>query len=346
MTNPPPIAPLRTAIARPFWSVMIPVYNRTEYLAETLRSVLAQDPGPDQMQIAVVDDCSTEADPATVLEEVDASKRIRLIRLSRHISISHAWNACIEHSLGRWVHILHSDDIVLPGFYDSLQKGLNEQPDAGLACCRTAWINDSGRRTREALPEQTFAGLLTQEALNHLVIASTIPCPSAVVKRAVYENLGGFRNDLFYALDWEMWRRIALHYPAWYDPHILCYWRTHSKSATATLILDSRTLTDTRKSIEIIREHLPKNMAWLSRKAVIESAFEGIWQSRRMLRAGRYMEVCRSVRMAFEHTCLEPSLPFARAKSGLRLLVESPRFLTRRFVLGVRARWLRQRVAP
>ena len=55
-----PIAPLPQEAARPKWSVMIPAYNCARFLAATLESVLAQDPGPAQMQIEVVDDCSSD----------------------------------------------------------------------------------------------------------------------------------------------------------------------------------------------------------------------------------------------------------------------------------------------
>jgi cellulose synthase/poly-beta-1,6-N-acetylglucosamine synthase-like glycosyltransferase len=43
-----------------FWSVMVPIYNcPPHYLRETLKSVLRQDPGPAEMQIEVIDNCST-----------------------------------------------------------------------------------------------------------------------------------------------------------------------------------------------------------------------------------------------------------------------------------------------
>ena len=51
----PTIPPVADGEPRPLWSVMIPIYNSASYLRETLASVLAQDPGPDLMQIAVVD---------------------------------------------------------------------------------------------------------------------------------------------------------------------------------------------------------------------------------------------------------------------------------------------------
>jgi len=66
------IRPLIPDATRPFWSVMIPTYNaRANYLEETLKSVLQQDPGPEQMQIEVVDDCSLHGDPAELVANVD-----------------------------------------------------------------------------------------------------------------------------------------------------------------------------------------------------------------------------------------------------------------------------------
>src|SRR6476660_2949045 len=60
----------------PFWSVMIPTYNaRADYLEETLRSVLQQDPGPDQMQIEVIDDASSNGAPTEFVRKL-AGKRV------------------------------------------------------------------------------------------------------------------------------------------------------------------------------------------------------------------------------------------------------------------------------
>ena len=58
-SKPPVILPLPENEKRPLWSIMIPTYNCSKYLAETIESVLQQAPAEDIMQIEVIDDYST-----------------------------------------------------------------------------------------------------------------------------------------------------------------------------------------------------------------------------------------------------------------------------------------------
>ena len=52
---------------RPFWSVMIPAYEPGPFLEAALAGVLAQDPGPEEMQIEVIDDASVRTDTGTTV---------------------------------------------------------------------------------------------------------------------------------------------------------------------------------------------------------------------------------------------------------------------------------------
>ena len=103
------IEPVDSALARPVWSVMIPTYHCARYLGETLRSVLAQDPGPDAMQIEVVDDHSTQDDPESVVREVGRG-RVGFFRQPANVGITRNFATCITRSRGRLVHLLHGDD--------------------------------------------------------------------------------------------------------------------------------------------------------------------------------------------------------------------------------------------
>jgi len=55
------------------------------------------------------------------------------------------------------------------------------------------------------------------------------------VWREVYEHLGGFRADLGYTLDWEMWQRIGSKYPIWFEPEILAVYREHRGAETSRI---------------------------------------------------------------------------------------------------------------
>src|SRR5689334_3733146 len=79
----PTIAPLPVDVARPFWSVMIPTYNSGDFLRKTLQSVLSQDPGPDQMQIEVVDGGSTSDNPEEIAKEL-AHGRVTFYRMAEN----------------------------------------------------------------------------------------------------------------------------------------------------------------------------------------------------------------------------------------------------------------------
>ena len=82
---------------------MIPTYNpRAEYLEETLKSVLQQDPGPDQMQIEVVDDASPNGAPTELSSQAGRRARHRSCASRAKSWVGrNAWNRCIERARGR-----------------------------------------------------------------------------------------------------------------------------------------------------------------------------------------------------------------------------------------------------
>src|SRR5262249_55421942 len=113
----PVISPVPDGVDRPFWSVMIPTYESGHRLQRTLESVLAQDPGPDEMQIRVIDDGTVVDDPRFLVNRV-AGSRVTVWRHGRNVGAPVNFTTCVQQAAGRWVHILHSDDVVLPGFYE------------------------------------------------------------------------------------------------------------------------------------------------------------------------------------------------------------------------------------
>lgn len=267
LTYPPPpqIAPPPRLGPRPFWSVMIPTYNRTAHLERALNSVLSQDPGADEMQIEVIDNASTLDDPEPLVRRVGGD-RMRFVRQPRNIGALANFNSCIERSRGEWVHILHSDDVVFPGFYARLKTALEGRVEVGAAFCRHAFIDENERWLLTSEIESQTAGILPG-FIEKIGVDSRIQFASIVVRRSVYEQLGGFRTD-FFSADWEMWIRVAAHYPIWYEPEILAAWRLHSSSISTALMRSGATIDDARRCIEISYSMLPPDRAeTISRKA-------------------------------------------------------------------------------
>lgn len=278
----PAIAPVPEGVHSPFWSVMIPNYNCAHYLVETLKSVLEQDPGPEKMQIEVVDDCSTKDDPEAVVKEIGKG-RVAFFRQPQNVGPIANFNTCIQRSRGQWVHILHSDDLVVSGFYSRLQEPAEQEATIGAAFCRHIYIDENGQSQSLSDLERNTPGILSGW-LELIAVAQRIQTPAIAVKRSVYEELGGYHPELFHAADWEMWRRIARHYPVWYEPQPLAYYRVQSGSHTSRLIKTGANIANIRRSIEIAQSYLPDTIATeLSNQARQNYALAAINLAYRML---------------------------------------------------------------
>jgi GT2 family glycosyltransferase len=227
----PGFAAVPAGVARPFWSIMVPIYNcPPHYLREALESVLRQDPGPDEMQIEVIDNCSTTGDPEAVVREVGGG-RITFRRQSENVGMVANFNDCIRHATGHWVHILHGDDTVRPGFYARLRMGIARHPKAGAAFSRYILIDEDSQWTGLSEIEARAPGVLPEDFMRRQFLDQRIQFAALVVQRAVYEELGGFQPQLHACLDWDMWKRIALYKPIFYEPEPLACYRLHAAGA-------------------------------------------------------------------------------------------------------------------
>jgi predicted O-linked N-acetylglucosamine transferase (SPINDLY family)/glycosyltransferase involved in cell wall biosynthesis len=258
-TSVPTIAPVPKGVYRPFWSVMIPTYNCADSLSETLKSVLEQAPAPEQMQIEVVDDYSIEDDPEAVVKEIGKG-RVSFFRQPQNVGAMLNFNACIQRANGQWVHILHGDDTVLPGFYSRFREAIEKEPTVRAVFCRHIYMDEKSHWSFLSQLERETPGILS-DCLERLVIFNRIMTPSIVVKRSVYEELGGFNLELFHSGDWDMWKRIATTYPVWYDSQPLACYRQHSNSDTSRLMITGANIADGCKSIAISESYLPKTIA-------------------------------------------------------------------------------------
>ncbi|MEM7347536.1 MAG: glycosyltransferase, partial [Chloroflexota bacterium] len=212
-------------------------------------------PGSEVMHIEVVDDCSTKDDPEAVVREMGQG-RVDFFRQPSNVGAITNFNTCVDRSQGQLVHILHGDDLVQPNFYQTLGPPLLDDEMLGAGFCRQMYVDNAGLEIGYSRLEQSSPGILTN-ALAQLAVTNRIQPPAIIIKRKVYEQLGGYNTDLFHSADWEMWVRIAAHYPIWYEPQPLALYRIHGGSDTSRLFQTGANIQDRRHCIESCRPYWP-----------------------------------------------------------------------------------------
>jgi glycosyltransferase involved in cell wall biosynthesis len=237
----PKVDPIATGIARPLWSVMIPAFNCAKYLRPCLESVLAQDPGPDRMEIAVVDDCSTEDDPEAVVMEVGEG-RIKFHRKSRNEGVTANFNTCVQHSSGQLVHILHGDDYVLPGFYRTIEELAGGHPAVSFFHTRALVVDEAGNTEGASPPIENLEKPGNEVAAYYYT--NPFRTAGVVIRRAFYEQLGGFNPKFVHVADWEMWVRAVFLGTGVCSNETLAIYRSFTGNDTSRLVRTGTNLID------------------------------------------------------------------------------------------------------
>lgn len=208
--TPAAIAPVPVGVPRPLVSVMIPTFNCAALLRICLESVLGQDLGPERMQIEVVDDCSTTDDPGAVVRDVGGD-RVTFTRNAVNLGATGNFNECLRRSRGELVHVLHGDDLVLPGFYDEILRLAAIAPAAGLWSTRSIVIDEVGTIIWVTPRSEQHEDAAVRDP-GALASMNTLQFASTVMRRSAVEASGGFVECLVHTADWEMWLRLTGEY--------------------------------------------------------------------------------------------------------------------------------------
>jgi glycosyltransferase involved in cell wall biosynthesis len=275
---------------------MIPVYNGTAYLRETLESVLSQDPGAGDMQIEVIDNCSDADDPESVVAEIGGG-RVTFYRQPQNVGVIGNFNECLRRATGQWVHVLHADDTVRPGFYQRLRDGLTAHPEAKAAACRFIHMDEDSHWMSIAELESRGPAVLGDEFFTKLFVKQRFVSAALVVHRAVYEEIGGFRPELPHCADWDMWKRIAFYHQIFYEPEPLACYRVHAQSDMGRLVTTGANVVEERRSILLSYAEMPRGkVARYYRSAMKQAGVHAIAHARRLWLNGNHRAAWRQIR--------------------------------------------------
>lgn len=188
-------------------AVVIPVYNVTEYLEETLRSVIRQK--YPAKEIIVVNDGADETPTKQIAQTCSKFPQVTLLT-KPHAGPAAARDAGVAHSTSDYIFFLDGDDTITPSALHYLVKALDKNPVAIASYARFRLVNVKGKFTSKAKPsvERMLSGkdvLYKLLELKLLFIVGTI-----CIRRSVLEKISAHNHHLTYGEDWVLWCHLAL----------------------------------------------------------------------------------------------------------------------------------------
>ena len=186
-------------------AVIIPTYNRSHTLRRALDSVNNQTVRPSE--ICVVDDGSTDETEQLLSRHYPQVNYV----YQSNAGVSSARNAGVALTRGHWLAFLDSDDEWMPNKLERQLQEINSNNTFPLVHCDEIWIRN-GVRVNAMHKHQKAGGEIFERCLPLCVIS-----PSAVmIKRHLFEEVGGFDESLPACEDYDLWLRICSRYPVLY----------------------------------------------------------------------------------------------------------------------------------
>lgn len=181
-------------------SVIIPTYNRDYCIERSIRSVLGQTYS--NIELVVVDDCSTDNTEAVV--QAIGDSRLRYIKLDKNGGPSMARNVGVKNSRGKYVSFHDSDDVC---HLDKLEKQYAEimkDESVLMVFCRYKVLGE-----KESIVPAEENINCNENFFEFLLQGNVIGTPTMLVKKSVFDIVGGFNESLSTYEDWELALRIA-----------------------------------------------------------------------------------------------------------------------------------------
>jgi glycosyltransferase involved in cell wall biosynthesis len=232
---------------------VIPAYNCRRFIARAVASVRAQTRPVDE--IVVVDDGSTD-DTAAVVASLGGD--IRLLKQA-NAGPGAARNRGVRSARSELIAFLDADDEWFPGAVAELAAAAEAYPDVGLVSADCAEIDENGTElsaswyAKHGVTSRIAAARARpmENALAQLARCNFINTNLALVRSEVVMRAGGFREDIRYGEDLELWLRMAMHGSVIVLPRVLGHRRTHGSNVTKSI---EPMLKDLVRMNEIVRD--------------------------------------------------------------------------------------------
>ena len=209
----------------PRFSVVIPLYNKENFIENTIQSLLNQTFS--DFEVLVVNDCSTDTSEQLVARFDDP--RINIIQHSVNKGLSASRNTGIKLANANYIAFLDADDLWKPSFLEKIDVLINQYPEASLFATKYEVLHKKNRIVTHDFKLKNFTkhGIIKnffESNLNQSIYYPSCLC----VKKMVFEDVGYYNEEVNYSEDVDFNLRAHATYK-------LAYW----DEAAVTYLLDS-----------------------------------------------------------------------------------------------------------
>jgi glycosyltransferase involved in cell wall biosynthesis len=213
------------------------VYNGSDYIAESIESVLGQT--FTDFELIVCDNCSTDNTGEIVAGFRD--DRVKYVRNQKNLGLVGNANRCIEVATGEYIGILHHDDSMMPDNLERKVRLLNEHREVGFVHSNIILIDTKGDVVssniwnEDSRHDYVENGIkVFQKSMAYLHYGASIFIGAVLARRECYDRIGSFSTELPHCLDSEMWMRMALFYDVACLGTPLVKYRVHPASTSSS----------------------------------------------------------------------------------------------------------------
>jgi glycosyltransferase involved in cell wall biosynthesis len=200
----------------------MPVHNAAPYVADAIRSVLAQT--ETNFELIVIDDASTD-DSAAIVSAI-RDPRIRFRRSATPLNAAGARNLALAEAAGEFVAFLDADDLAQPARFGRQIELLRARPEILVTGSLVGTINGQGTRLGRGFVDP----LAPEEVAPTLLFQNCLALSSVMARRAA---LPPFRPEFAPAEDYDLWVRLPGESPFFIIPTELTNYRQHASGVSA-----------------------------------------------------------------------------------------------------------------
>ncbi|MGC4042764.1 MAG: glycosyltransferase [Armatimonas sp.] len=222
---------------QPLLSLAVPVYNGSKFLPGCLDSLEAgvkalSEADRAQLELVLCDNHSTD-DSLEQLKARNFGCATQVIQPPAHFeNRTINWDYALRATKGEWMLMLHADDLLAPDGFTEMFKAIRRK-----AASKAALVGGQHRVFTDTtpvgspVPRWPLPSLVSGEALRKKVLPSMCVFPPfLIMRRSVYEKVGGLDPQYQLVQDWDLWYRMLEHGGNLYHPGVFCHWRSHPYS--------------------------------------------------------------------------------------------------------------------